>query len=498
MRAERPSSFRALWEWVNLSVLAGNSLSYATSIIEATFDPASLDMDSSTGRIVIANNSRNNREYTIEVTYKSGSPGFIGHTHTVDFGRDKMQENVGIHNNRDDILNWMVVECPEWITVSKNKGSVSGTATSEITITCNRENLTEGSYSGVIVFKTNNKENPTFNILVKCSVGRGNAATVLGIEGAVRDAAYDKSIDVLYIATQNPDQLVVFDAKTKKITHTIAFNLAPICIDLSADGKKAVIGHGGFVSHIDLINIKVMKYWEINFTPFDIVSIDDDWCFISADYYYHYHSATWLNIKNGTTKEHSDIRGRMDGRYILKKVPGKDIVIGSSLFYNPSGLYIINTKTQQISQYFHESGIGNFWLSSNADKIFASGYNVYNMPSSTATEISPIGRLAVLNNSMWGWIYFLDHSAPKNCLWVIACPWDNNNVLLKYNTSDYSIIKQYFYEDYFTTINGVTDMYATSAHYVFANKTGTEIFLIKNVSEQYKADAWSIEWMIVD
>jgi len=50
-------------------------------------------------------------------------------------------------------------------------------------------------------------------------------------------------------------------------------------------------------------------------------------------------------------------------------------------------------------------------------------------------------------------------SVPSNCLWVIAYPWNNNNVLLKYKTSNYSIIKQYFYEDYFTTINEVTDMY---------------------------------------
>lgn len=479
-------------EWVNLSVHTGYTLSNSTSITEATFSPVLPDMNSSKGTIVIANNSLNSQEYEIEVNYTSGSPVFICHTNTIDFGRSIIQENVSFHNGSYDLLNWVVEECPEWINISKNNGSVSATATSNITITCNREKLTEGSYTGIIVFRTNGKEHSTHNILVKCSVGRGNSTTVLGIEGAVRDAVYDKSRDILYIATQNPDQLIVFDAKTKKIIHTISFNLAPTCIDLSEDGKNAIVGHGGFVSYIDLTNQNVIKYWEINFSAFDIVLVNDEWCLISAKY--DYHKPIWLNIKTGIEKVFDDI----GGRYVFKKIPGKEMIIGSRLDVTPHGLYIINAKTQLTSQYFHESGIGFFWLSSNSDRIFCSWSDVYNMPSASATDISPVGRFEALNDFFWGWIYALDHSVPNNCLWLLAKPWNNNSVLLKYNTSNYSIIKQYFYEDYFTTINGVTDMYITSAHYVFANNNGAEIYLIKNISEQYKADAWSIEWMTID
>ena len=479
-------------EWVNLSVHSGYTMSYSTSIIEVIFNPALPNMDTSKGRIVIANNSRNNQEYIIEVKYESGLPGFICHTNSIDFERSKTQEIVSFHNNRNDLLIWMVEECPEWITISKNKGSVSATATTEITFTCNREKLAEGSYSGVIVFKTNVKEHPTYSIYVKCSAGRGNSVNILGIEGIVRDAVFDKSIDVLYIVTQNPDQLVIFDAKTKKIINSIALELAPTCIDLSDDGKNAIVGHGGFISYIDLINLNVIKYLEINFTAFDIVLVDDEWCLISAKYEYHY--ATWLNLKTGTEKEYADIRGRS----VFRKVQGKDIIIGSRLDTSPSGLYIINVNTQSTSQYFHESGIGYFWLSSNADKIFCSWSDVYEMPSTSETDILPVGRFEALNDFFWNWIYALDHSVPKNCLWVIAHTWNDNNVLLKYNASNYSIIKQYYYEDYFTTINGVTDMYATSAHYIFANNSGTEIYLIKNVSDQYKTNAWSIEWMVVN
>ncbi len=478
-------------EWVNLSIQAGYTLSYSTSTIEATFDPAQPDMDTSTGKIVIVNNSRNNQEYVIEVNYKSGLPGFICHTNSIDFEQSKLQENVNIYNNWYDLLNWTVEQCPEWITMSKNKGSASVANSSDITITCNREKLTEGSYSGVIIFKTNCKEYPTYSIFVKCSVGRGNSSTVLGIDGIVRDAGYDKSTDVLYIVTQNPDQLVVFDTKTKKINNTITLNSAPTCIDLSNDGKNAVVGHGGFVSYIDLTNLKVVKCWEINFTAYDIVLVDNEWSFISAKY--EYHNATWLNIKTGMEKEHAEI----DGRSVFKKVPGKDMIIGSRLDVTPAGLYIIDARTQLTSQYFHESGIGNFWLSNNADRIFCGGSNVYEMPSTSATDISPIGRFEKkLNDFSFDWIRNLDHS--KNYLWVIAYPWNMNNILLKYDANNYSIIKQYFYEDYFTTINGITDMYETSAHYVFANNSGAEIYLVKNISDQYKADAWSIEWLPVD
>jgi hypothetical protein len=53
---------------------------------------------------------------------------------------------------------------------------------------------------------------------------------------------------------------------------------------------------------------------------------------------------------------------------------------------------------------------------------------------------------------------------------------------------------KYLYDNYYQTgAYGVPVTCEARAHYVFANSSGTEIIVIKNVAESYGINEWSIE-----
>ena len=495
-------------EWISLSYDAGVALSNSANHIEVIFQPVSPLLIDTQGTIVIANNSRNSPQYTINVQYTAGTAKFSCNVDMMDFERSIIQQTISIYNSSNGLLMWEIDQCPEWISVSKSSGMSSAFSSDEITMTCNREGLAVGSHTAIITFKSNDKENPNSSITVKCHVGFGNSENITSVDGIVKDVEYDETAGLLYIVTQNPDQLIVYDTQTKTIIHRLNLDLAPTCIGIDENGASAVVGHGGMLSHIDLKNLIVKKYWEINFMVYDVVLIDD-WCLLSPEY--DYGTLNWLNVETGETQQLLTIISfaSMRGKSILRKSQGKNMIIGTLVGISASGIYLIDLQTKMIEKYFSVT-IEPFWLSQNGDRIFTGGPHfdgykwgygyVYQTPSISIDEASPIAKFETIddrfNNRWLKWAY---HHDASNSLWVIADSfWSTEHYLFRYNAINYKILKQYDYSDYFTTTNGVATVCKTKAHYVFANNSGTEIYLIKNVSDQYKTNAWSIEWMVVN
>ncbi len=481
-------------KWITLSKNTGMMRSYSAEDINIKLEPNRIFLADTIGEIVISNNSRNSPQYIVKVYYNTGNPSFSCNIDQIDFGFTSDKKTITINNYGNGILGWTLAQCPEWLTVSPIKGTIAQSFFDEnmITLTCNRTGLSTGEHNGTVIFTTNDKSKPTYSINVKCWAGEGNSQNTVSIEGIVVNTAHDRIANKIYILTQSPNRLLVYDTEKYSVTNTITMDLAPMCVALSDDGNKAIVGHSGNVSIIDLTSYHVTKSIAIDFTVYDAVIVNDGLCLLSANNGSYY--SKWLYLDTGNTQILSGIRN-LQGKVLFHKVAEQNIIVATSMRTSPSGINIIDCESMKLTKYYHEE-ISPFWLSADGGKIFCSQTNVYRTPINATGEISPIGIFQNHGNYFFDWIMWVDHCPATNSLWVLENPatWrDLPNDLAQYEATNYTFVKSYSYSDYYTTLNGVSDVYATSAQYVYANNSGSDVFVIKNVDKKYNANAWSLE-----
>ena len=490
-------------QWVTLSMNAGVIRPYFVENIDVKFESNTLFLADSIGEIIISNNSRNSPQYVIKVYYKTGNPTFSCDINQVNFGYTSDIKKITIYKYGEGILNWTIAQSPEWVSISPSQGTIDNNSyygEAQITITCNRMGLSIGEHTGTIVFHTNDKAKPTYSVNVKCWAGEGNSPNITSIEGIVVSTVHDKSANKIYILTQSPDRILIYNTENKAITNTITLDIVPTCIGLSDDGKMAIVGHNENVSLVDLVSYHVIKSVMIDFDVFDAVLVNEQLCLLSANDYNSY--SKWLNLETGTTQILSGIRN-MKGKALFRKVVNQNVIVATSKNGSPSGIILIDTEIMKLYKYFPidlfsgYQSLSPFWLSADGGKIFCSHAGVYRTPINATGDISPIGSIQNHGDYYYDWVIWLDHCLSTNSLWVLEDPsviWNNGpSKLARYEATNYTFVKSYSYSDHFTSINGVSDAYTTSARYVYANNNGLDIFVIKNVDKKYKTDAWSLE-----
>ncbi len=479
-------------EWITLSDSAGISR-YGGNSVYMSLKADKISLTNISDEIWIANNSVNNPLCIVKINFNVGDPSFSSYNDLVDFGRTDVQKNITISNHGTGLLAWTIEECPEWITVSPQQGIIQNYSDENVTLTCKRSVLSNGIYTGTIVIRSNDKNKPTYSIIVKCRNGTGNSENITAIEGTVKDAEYSKTSDMLYLVTQAPNKLLAYNTKTKEFVANINLSKAPTCVSIDDNGQTAVVGHGGTVSYIDLIGKNVLKTFNIDFTVYDIVSVNDEWCCLTPekDQWVNLH---WLNLKTGEDYLSSN---SIYEKTLIKKLNNQTIIAGDN-----NTLMIVDINQKKIERtFYHVSSFDQFWFSADKTFLFSHSASVFRTPTlETMAEPSAIGKLQTTgyyyNNLIW-----LDHCPATNSLWVLesADVWNEaSSNLIRYEATDYTQVKSYFYDDYYTAVDGVTSVYATSAYYVFANSGGTEIYVIKNIANQYKTNAWSMERITVE
>ena len=89
----------------------------------------------------------------------------------LDFGNLENYYSTIISNLGSGCLIWKVIECPKWINMETQQGTNIRAMAKELQITCERSGLPEGNHVGAIVFSTNDKNQSTYTITVRCQVG---------------------------------------------------------------------------------------------------------------------------------------------------------------------------------------------------------------------------------------------------------------------------------------------------------------------------------------
>ena len=441
------------------------------------------------GKIVIITNDKNRPIVEVEVKTDFGTPLLSIYSDHLDFGRIETIKEFGLANQGNGLLVWKIEGCPNWLTVSEYEGLLPY-QNKFLTITCNRDQMPVGINTVTIYLKTNDKNMPSYPISVTAHNHSALTENVKPIEGNITNAYYDKQSDILYLTTTQPDRLLAYDTQNRTIARELSFNHAPTCFRLSEDGYNALIGHNGYITTIDMENFEVIKTIEVGQNVHDIEWANDDWCCYTLKNV-QWSNLYWVNLK---TNEIS-YTDRLYGGCVLYRIPDENYILVAEVGIS-SGVYLVDIDTKEIKNSFRNK-IGNFWVSEDGTYIFTGdmsasylGGHVFRT-SSFLTPADNVPFFSRLSPQPY-WIPWIDHHATSQSVWVLTPSdflYSELRVIIQYDDNDYKRVNTYYFDDYHNSR-------LVQAHYVFANKAGTELVAIRNVTSGNFM--WSLEFITIE
>lgn len=457
---------------------------------------ANVSVDEYEGDIVLRSNDKQKELATVRVTIDLGNPVcYISglYNNRVDFNSNLSNISFTIYNQGNGLLNWQFADLPDWLKVSKSSGILGSYYSESIQFSVESARLETGLNVDTIRLLTNDPGKPSLSILVTAR-GEGNNELTFPIEGNVVDAMFLKSSNTLVYATTQPNKLLFYDAGTKTVTHEIALSKAPSCFTVSEDLKLAAVGHSGLISTIDLSNYSVSKQILLNNSVYDIAWADSSlFCYTeqadNSDYIY------WVDVLSGAKSSLKN--NNVDGKTRLKKVPTKPYFIASRQQTSPSGIITFSIATQSIKSYAHKT-ISDYWFTEDGEYMITRNGEVYRTSSAfDATDtfsanINPIDRLTDGSSTTYYYPLWVDHSVATNKLFIINNNYSSQSLIHQFDDVDYFAENSYVFDKMYRP-NEQTATFEVSVHYVFANREGTELLVLRKGKDN---NYWSLEYIV--
>ena len=495
-------------EWITVSDSIGTSRNNWQSI-SININPDNMPLTDVVGEMVIANNSVNSPFCVVSVKFNAGNPSFSCYDDWLDFGRTESQKNISISNQGNGLLTWKVEECPDWITVSPKNGTINSYYSENIAFTCNRTGLLEGSHTGTVVFRSNDKNRPTFSITVRCRIGNENSQNITAIEGTVIDAEYSKINNTLVYVTS--DLLLNIYDPSSKITEKITLSYIPTCLSLSLNGSKAVVGHDGHVTYVDLLAKQIINTHDVSCNASDIVLGNNEWAYVfPKSSQWEYIRCINVSIANSTETLHTG--NSIHGETKAKLHPSGKFIYGANNGLYPSDLekYDIQGGTAvylyDLPYHGDYEPYGDLWFSEDGNRIFTRGKNVFKTSEIREQDMLYNGSINLESNSLYSSerIMWLDHSEAKKNLYLISSTddyWNNSNkpFIYIYNSDNLTFRNKIELEDYLVKDNfGNEEFYLAEPYFVFSNSNGKEIYAITKAIGSGLLNEWAIQTMAIE
>jgi len=495
--------------WVKINKITGNLNGNKLAL---TFDPSSKYYSTNLwGEVIVEIEGCGLIQIAITNAETSGTKETDNMTVTptiISFGESLNSATLGITNTGNSAIQYHITSYPQWISI--NSQDLNGTlsynySSKQITLTCNRlSTLSDGNYDGKIIISNNLLD--TISVIVRMTIPKlVNASNVSAIEGNVVDAVFDKSSNKLYVVTQSPNQLIVQDGSTNT-TQIITLTKTPGTIKLSENGSLIFVGQNHLLTVFDAGTLTIRKSIEVTIDVFDMMYGENNWCYLVA-------KSTGLDTSSDGSRYVNIVTGYsfiptfntynyyqvIDQSAHITKVRNKDLAIVTRTSTSPQGLYLFQLKNDslKIVKYWHESTGVRYWSAEDGSFVLGAGGYCIEPTSIGSGTLNVLAQLSpdATSSSYYNYKWF-DHCKSSESIWGIygaGSSYDaakviefDANTFLKKRTVNYTV-------NYVANVNGVVGQYESEPYYVFSNKSGNKIFLIKNLKTKYNASSWSIE-----
>lgn len=317
---------------------------------------------------------------------------------------------------------------------------------------------------------------------------------LFAIEGVVKGAVFDKANGLMYIATQEPDLIVIYDV-AKEMKSFVSLPKAPKCIKLSENGGQLFIGHSGLLSILNTQTKRVETSINVDYNIFDLVYGENEWCYASIDQD-NKGGLYGINIKTKDSRLLTEYWSYFYDHTYLNKIKGKALLVGSGRSTGSVGVLLgsISNPTDVVEKRWPED-YGRLWFSEDYDYIYSSYGKIFKTPNLNTDELFVLNSIGT--DGYWHNFQHIEHSKITNSIWATGnrTSWDKGHAICRYDCTNYSLQETIYPAKSLHTVNGELGIYSTSAYFLFVEKNGSNLYLIKNIfSEDYiERNGWSVQ-----
>lgn len=400
------------------------------------------------------------------------------------------EKKLKIKNRGNIHFNYTTQTSNDYITVTPSSGYLAVDNETEIAVKVNSEKLSNGRYYSDIIFDFNNVKD-TVRVIIE---NNNNVVTSL-IAAELVDAEYCKSKDILAYITTSPRMLVVNYTNTLSFDKFVLSN-NPLCVSISQDGTKAVVGFDGYVSTFDLNQHQFISSYPVTCKATDVVLAPDHKAYIFTDE--QMYSPRSIDTKDLAAKE---------------KIHSNVLIWGNKFFrLHPSGKYIYSFASKYEIQpdsiifigdapNWEEYNFGrNFWISEEGKYFFTGAKGVFKSSNDRVDDMIYLASFNDESNS--NYFLWLDHSIQNNEIYTIVdfMP-DNFNLyhlnitkIFVYNADSFTFKRFYELKKYRSTnYLGNPINYEANPRFVFCNLAGDKLFVFTKAFDSELNYPWALQ-----
>jgi hypothetical protein len=234
----------------------------------------------------------------------------------------------------------------------------------------------------------------TFSLKVTDASGNTNVAsknlTVMAaasvLSGNVVDAAYSNELDQLITISSQPHNTLNIINPSSGRQQTVALQLAPTSLAISADGETAVVGHNGAITHIDLTTATVVNFYgNLGFNVFDIALGNDGKAYATPPASMQWSYLYVIDLASGKVQEDNGTQ-RLFGGAHLQAVPSLKAVYTLDTGFASNDLNRYSTSTAQPNwlydspyqgQYDVGAANSNLWSTDDGMYLLTAGGSLF-------------------------------------------------------------------------------------------------------------------------
>jgi hypothetical protein len=398
----------------------------------------------------------------------------------------------GFKNESFEAVDWQIVEMPSWLSVTKNQGRVEINGVETLTFMLAEGTNAFGLTTGRVVIETINPTkqyvfNVTYNVSVQTYPGH-----IDEIEGEVVDADFDFESNRLFILTQKPNRLLIFNANDNVFSH-IDLEKVPTCMAFLPGYHSALIGNSvAIVSKVDVEKKLIEKDYLLDAVPFDIAVGAGDLCYIcpTIDQWV---DLTYFNFKTGEISKNKIWVQLYESSY-LTYLDAIDKLVATSIHIT-NGPYVFDIVHDTViaqNIYLNKEIDSRLWFTRDCSFAFGRNTKIFkaNFTDIDNLSFNEFGKIDT-ENPYLTWVH--ESYDGKKVYASSYSPWIENeksSYVSVFDMNSYSETEKVFPS---CLVSNKAEIMGVNIFYVFTSLDGKRMFMVNKLQNRHSANQWFLE-----
>ena len=398
---------------------------------------------------------------------------------------DSENGNLHIQNTGAVSFDFSITTSTDAITLSTKEGYLLANDGIDISVAVSHTQILNDRDAALYVAIGNNID--TVHIMMERKQFLNKDIIDLEYSRAYNSLVYvtdDRVLNIYHIDTKTFDEIPLF--------------YTPLCVSVSPNGTKAVVGHDAHVSYVDLLTKEVILTNDITCMANDIVLSDQEWAYITPK------NVQWdrihcLDLSTPNSTEVLSTGGSVYGNSKIKLHPSGDylyVIDGSSTLK-----FDVRAGSATCLLSSTISTGGNLWLSEDGYRLFTVYGKVYKTSATPSIDMTYNGTISFIDASHYNSysIAWIGHSLTSHALYIVYNTYGYDEpphipYVYVYNYDNLVYQNKITLEPYFMVDgSGVTTRIDAKPLYVFANDNDGEIHVVTKAYGSALDSSWALQ-----